>query len=59
MADKAKKRLFIGLVMGTNGLLVEKRFHEFSPTPYLTFNVHLDGLDKHHDHAVCHSKSNI
>ena len=40
--------------MGTNGLLVEKRFHEFSPTPYLTFNVHLDGLDEHHDHAVCH-----
>ncbi|MFQ5617831.1 MAG: adenosyl-hopene transferase HpnH [Rhodospirillales bacterium] len=36
----------------TNALLMEKKLHLFSPTPYLTFSVHLDGLEKHHDHAV-------
>ena len=38
----------------TNGLLVEKRFHDFSPSPYLTFNVHLDGMYERHDLSVCH-----
>jgi hopanoid biosynthesis associated radical SAM protein HpnH len=37
----------------TNGLLVKKRFHDFSPSPYLTFNVHLDGMYERHDLAVC------
>ncbi len=36
----------------TNALLLEKKLHLFKPTPYLTFSVHLDGLEKHHDHAV-------
>jgi hopanoid biosynthesis associated radical SAM protein HpnH len=37
----------------TNALLLEKRIHLFKPSPYLTFSVHLDGLEKHHDEAVC------
>ena len=36
----------------TNALLLEKRLDEFSPSPYLTFSVHLDGLEEHHDRAV-------
>jgi len=36
----------------TNALLLEKRLHLFTPTPYLTFSVHLDGLERHHDLAV-------
>jgi hopanoid biosynthesis associated radical SAM protein HpnH len=36
----------------TNALLLEKKISQFCPTPYLTFSVHLDGLEKHHDHAV-------
>ena len=36
----------------TNALLMEKKLHLFRPTPYLTFSVHLDGLEKHHDRAV-------
>jgi len=36
----------------TNALLLEKRLDMFEPTPYLTFSVHLDGLEKHHDEAV-------
>jgi hopanoid biosynthesis associated radical SAM protein HpnH len=47
-----KRKRFIYLC--TNGLLVEKQFHNFSPNPYLTFNVHLDGMDEKHDEAVCY-----
>ena len=36
----------------TNGLLLEKRVEKFTPSPYLTFSVHLDGLKEHHDRAV-------
>ena len=36
----------------TNGLLLEKKLHLFSPSPYLTFSVHLDGLEEEHDRAV-------
>ena len=36
----------------TNGLLLEKKLDLFKPSPYLTFSVHLDGLEAHHDHAV-------
>ena len=37
----------------TNALLLEKKLKEFTPSPYLTFSVHLDGLEATHDHAVC------
>lgn len=36
----------------TNGLLLEKKLHLFTPSKYLTFSVHLDGLEAHHDRAV-------
>ncbi len=36
----------------TNALLLEKRLERFRPSPYLTFSVHLDGLDAVHDEAV-------
>jgi len=36
----------------TNGLLLEKKMHLFKPSKYLTFSVHLDGLEEHHDRAV-------
>ena len=36
----------------TNALLLEKKIDLFKPSPYLTFSVHLDGLEAHHDHAV-------
>ena len=37
----------------TNGLLLEKRIDKFTPSPYLTFSVHLDGLKDEHDKSVC------
>lgn len=37
----------------TNGLLIEKHIAKFSPSPFLTFNIHFDGLAERHDAAVC------
>jgi hopanoid biosynthesis associated radical SAM protein HpnH len=36
----------------TNGLLLEKSLHKFTPSPYFTFMVHLDGLKELHDKCV-------
>ena len=36
----------------TNALLLKKKLDLFAPTKYLTFSVHLDGLEEEHDHAV-------
>ncbi len=37
----------------TNALLLEKKLHEYEPSVYLTFSVHLDGLRERHDESVC------
>ncbi len=36
----------------TNALLLEKKLSLFKPSKYLTFSVHLDGLEQEHDRAV-------
>jgi len=36
----------------TNALLLEKKIDLFTPSKYLTFSVHLDGLEDEHDRAV-------
>ena len=36
----------------TNALLLEKKLDLFKPSHYLTFSVHLDGLETQHDRAV-------
>lgn len=36
----------------TNALLMEKKLHQYQPSPYLTWSVHLDGLREDHDRAV-------
>ncbi len=36
----------------TNALLLGKRIGEFSPSPYLSINVHIDGLQERHDALV-------
>lgn len=36
----------------TNGLLLEKSLDKFQPSPYLSFSVHLDGLQELHDKCV-------
>ena len=37
----------------TNAILLEKKLDLFEPSPYLTFSVHLDGLEERHDESVC------
>ncbi len=39
----------------TNALLLKQRLEEgvFTPSKYLTFSVHMDGQEEHHDFAVC------
>ncbi|MBI2817255.1 MAG: adenosyl-hopene transferase HpnH [Acidobacteria bacterium] len=37
----------------TNALLLKERIHLFTPSKYLTFNVHMDGQREYHDLSVC------
>jgi len=37
----------------TNALLLSERLHEFTPSKYLSFSVHMDGEREHHDFSVC------
>ncbi len=37
----------------TNALLMERKLPEYTPSKYLTFSVHMDGLKEDHDMAVC------
>ena len=45
------KKKFVYLC--TNALLLEKRMADYSPSPYLTFSIHLDGNEMRHDNSVC------
>jgi hopanoid biosynthesis associated radical SAM protein HpnH len=45
------RRKFVYLC--TNAILLVKRLDEFTPSRYLTFSVHLDGLRERHDASVC------
>jgi hopanoid biosynthesis associated radical SAM protein HpnH len=37
----------------TNALLLKKRIGDYTPSPYLTFSIHLDGMKERHDASVC------
>jgi len=37
----------------TNAILLERKLDEYSPSKYLTFSIHMDGLRDEHDLAVC------
>jgi hopanoid biosynthesis associated radical SAM protein HpnH len=37
----------------TNALLLSRRLDDYTPSPYLTFSVHLDGSRERHDASVC------
>ena len=50
VAGLVERKKFIYLC--TNGLLLEKSLDKFQPSPYLTFSVHLDGLQDLHDKCV-------
>ena len=46
----ARKRFAI---VCTNALLLEKKIHQYTPSPYFTWSIHLDGDEEMHDHSVC------
>ena len=37
----------------TNALLLSRRIDDYTPSPYLTFSIHLDGNRDRHDASVC------
>ena len=37
----------------TNAILLKKHIDEYTPSPYLTFSIHLDGNRERHDTSVC------
>ena len=37
----------------TNALLLDRKMDDYSPSPYLTFSIHLDGNKERHDASVC------
>ena len=37
----------------TNAILLKEKLDQFTPSRYLAFSVHLDGLREEHDEAVC------
>jgi hopanoid biosynthesis associated radical SAM protein HpnH len=37
----------------TNAILLSKHIDDYTPSPYLTFSIHLDGSRERHDESVC------
>ena len=37
----------------TNAILLERELDDYTPSKYLTFSIHMDGLREEHDLAVC------
>jgi len=46
-----KRKKFVYLC--TNGLLLKNQIDKYTPSPYFTFSVHLDGNRERHDASVC------
>ncbi|HKT73673.1 MAG TPA: adenosyl-hopene transferase HpnH [Steroidobacteraceae bacterium] len=51
VAGIVARRKFVYLC--TNAILLSKHLDEYTPSPYLTFSVHLDGNRERHDESVC------
>ncbi|HTK90164.1 MAG TPA: adenosyl-hopene transferase HpnH [Verrucomicrobiae bacterium] len=51
VAELVKRKKYVYLC--TNAILLKEKLHLFTPSRYLTFSVHMDGLREEHDEAVC------
>lgn len=49
--ELVKRRKYIYLC--TNAILLREKIDLFTPSKYLTFSIHMDGQEEHHDFAVC------
>jgi len=47
VASLVKRKKFVYLC--TNGLVLKTHLHQYSPSPYLTISLHLDGHREWHD----------
>ena len=50
VAALVKRKTFVYLC--TNGVLLQRKLDLFTPSPYFSFAVHVDGLRERHDEAV-------
>ncbi|MGH9068237.1 MAG: adenosyl-hopene transferase HpnH [Acidimicrobiales bacterium] len=50
VGELTKRRKFVYLC--TNAVLLKRKIDRFTPSPYFSWTVHLDGLKERHDHAV-------
>lgn len=51
VAGIVQRKKFVYLC--TNAILLPKHIDEYTPSPYLTFSIHLDGSRERHDESVC------
>src|ERR1700748_341637 len=51
VAELIKRKKYVFLC--TNALLLPKKLDKFTPSRYLAFAVHIDGLAERHDESVC------
>ena len=51
VAELVRRRKYVYLC--TNAILLGEHLDEYEPSKYLSFSVHLDGLEDHHDFVVC------
>ena len=51
VTELVKRKKYVYLC--TNAILLKEKLHLFTPSRYLTFSVHMDGLREEHDEAVC------
>lgn len=50
VAELVKRKKYVYLC--TNGILLERKLDKFTPSPYFSFVIHIDGLGDRHDRAV-------
>ncbi|HLI52370.1 MAG TPA: adenosyl-hopene transferase HpnH [Thermomicrobiaceae bacterium] len=51
VAALVERKRFVYLC--TNAILLKKKLDQFTPSPYFSFCVHIDGLRERHDQSVC------
>src|SRR5262249_9831164 len=51
VAELVRRKKYVYLC--TNAILLEEKLDLFTPSKYLSFSVHMDGLREDHDESVC------
>src|SRR6202030_2257084 len=51
VAELVKRKKYVYLC--TNAILLKEKLDLFTPSKYLSFSIHMDGLREEHDEAVC------